>query len=311
MRLDQLRLFLAAAECGSISQAARRARLAQPAFSAHVKALEQSLGVSLFERSTRGVHLTVAGERLREKAQALLRHVEYLRQEVVAPEKELVGDVRIVLAGSVTQLLAGRIFHDVYRAYPRIRLSILDLLRVAGEDLVNSRLVDFGLLPNAATLKSASTEPILSQDLYLVGRDLPSDATNEVPFRALHRYPLVMGGRRNQLRLDLENTAAQKGFRINVVSEQDSLSVYRSIILNGPFFTVVPYSAYETDIENGALCAARIVSPRVERSLSFVWHQHSELSASARAVMDIVRKRISQMTLNGELRGRLLSKEAN
>jgi LysR family nitrogen assimilation transcriptional regulator len=306
MRLDRLKFFVAAAECGSISAAARRANLAQPAFSAHIKALEHELDVVLFLRNAHGIILTSAGQRLYDGAVALFRHVDQVRQEAVSAGKELSGEVRIVLAGSLTPLLAGLIFHDTQLAYPQIRLSILDLLRVSSETMVTARLVDFGLLPNAATLAGAASEAVLSQELYLVGRELPDCAGGTVPFRELHRYPLVMGGRRNQLRIDLENTAARKSYRINVVSEQDSLSVYRSIVLNGSFYTVVPYSAYAADIESGSLAAARIIRPTVERTVSFVWHPHSELFSAARAVMDLLRMRIADMVQRGRLRGRLI-----
>lgn len=115
-----------------------------------------------------------------------------------------------------------------------------------------------------------------------------------------------MGGRGNQLRIDLENTAARAGYRINIVSEQDSLSVYRSLIMNGSYYTVVSYSAYATEIKAGHLKAARIVGPTIERTTYFAWHEFSELSASARAVMDLLKACISEMVQLDQLRGRLL-----
>lgn len=305
MRLDQLRHFIDAAEAGSISAAARKARLAQPAFSAHIKTLEDDLGVRLFDRNAKGVRLTTAGERLYEHALSLFRHVEQVREETVNAQGELTGEVRIVLATSVAPLLAGQIFWDTREAYPRIRLTILDLLRIASDTLVTSRQVDFGLLPNVATLAGAASEPVIAQDLYLVGRRRPPGAGIEIDFRDLRDLPLVMGGRRNQLRIDLENTAASGGYRINVAIEQDSLSVFRSIVMNGPAYTVTPYSAFATEIEAGLLCATRIINPHIERTLSFVWHQFSDLSASARAVMDLLRTRIRLTAEHGELRGRL------
>ncbi len=306
MRLDRLRFFVAAAESRSISEAARRVRLAQPAFSTHIKTLERDLGVALFERTARGVLLTDAGQRLYDGALSLFRHVDQVRQEAVAAKGDLTGDVRIVLASSLAPLLAGQIFWDTQRAHPQIRLSILDLLRVASENLVTSRLVDFGLLPNAGALAGAASEAVLTQDLYLVGREIPGSVRGTIAFKELHRFPLVMGGRRNQLRIDLENTASREGHRINVVSEQDSLSVYRSIVLSGPLYTVVPYSSYAPDIEAGALKAARIVRPAIERTMFFVWHEFSELSAPARAVMELLRQRIAEMIATGSLRGRLM-----
>lgn len=306
MRLDQLKFFVAAAESGSISEASRRVHLAQPAFSAHIKTLEHDLGVTLFERSARGVSLTTSGRRLYDGALSLFRHVDQVRHDTVTADADLSGEVRIVLTSSLASMLAGKIFTATRGAYPNIRLSILDLLRVASENLITSRMVDFGLVPNAATLNGATSEAVLAQDLYLVGRELPGVVDGKIPFRLLRHYPLVMGGRRNQLHIDLENTAARSGHRINIVSEQDSLSVYRSIIMTGPFYTVVPYSAYATDIKAGSLQAAQIVEPVVERATSLVWHEFSELSASARAVMTLLKTAIAEMVNLGQLRGRLL-----
>lgn len=306
MRLDQLRLFLRAVEEGSISAAARKSHLAQPAFSAHIRALEESLGARLFERSTKGVTLTPAGERLHDGARSLLRHVEQVRAETVSEGRDIAGEVRLVLAASMAPLLAGQLYWGVREAHPGIKLVIRDLLRVESETLVTSRQVDFGLLPNVATWVGAASEPVIAQELYLVGRELPPGVGPDVPFSQLAKFPLVVGGRRNQLRIDLENTAAREGYRINVAIEQDSLSVFRSIVMAGPVYTVVPYSAFSVEIEAGLLQAARIVEPRIERSLFFVWHEFSALSVPARATMDLLRSQIERLIQRGALRGHLL-----
>lgn len=306
MRLDQLRYFVEAAQCGSISAAARKTRLAQPAFSSHIKMLEQDLGVALFQRSVKGIYLTEAGQRLYDRALSLFRHVDQIREETVSAGSELTGEVRIVLGASLAPLLAGKICWDTRQAYPGIRLIILDVMRAVGDNLVMSRQVNFGLLPNVATLAGASTEPVIAQELYLVGGKLPGEVGSQIDFKELSKYPLVMGGRKNQLRIDLENTAFREGGRINVAIEQDSFSVFRSIILNGSAYTVVPYSAFAVEIEAGLLAATRIVNPSIERTVSFVWHEFSDLSSSARAVMDLLTSRIRTMVSEGTLRVRLL-----
>lgn len=306
MRLDQLRYFVEAARHGSISAAARAVHLAQPAFSAHIRALEDSLGQPLFERSAKGVTLTEAGKRLHDGALSLFRHVEQVREETVHASAGLTGEVRVVLAASAAAILAGQLYWAVRRAHPQIRLVILDLMRVESDTLVTSRQVDFGLLPNVSTLVGAASEPVLAQDLYLVGRQRPVGMGDEVAFADLHRFPLVMGGRRNQLRIEMENTAARIGQRINVAVEQDSLSVFRSIVLAGPAYTVVPYSAFAMEIEAGLLSATRIVQPVIERTLSFAWHEFSELSQSARAVKAVFRGQVQALVDQNVMRGRML-----
>ncbi len=306
IKLDQLRYFVEAVQCGSISAAARKVHLAQPAFSTQIRSLEDDFGVKLLDRSAKGVQLTEPGERLYHGALSLFRHAEQVREETVNVLGELAGEVRIVLASSVAPLLAGQLFWETRARYPHIRLIILDLMRVASDNLVTSRQVDFALLPNVATLSGAATEPVIAQDLYLVGQTPPEGARLEVDFHDLANYPLVMGGRKNQLRIDLENTAAREGCKIKIAIEQDSMSVFRSIILSGPGYTIGLYSGFATESGEGVRTARLIVNPVIERTLSFVWHESSSLSSSASAVMELLRMKIVEMAQKGSLKGRIL-----
>src|SRR5688572_27786723 len=76
MELRQLQLFLAAAEEGSITGAAKRMHLTQPALSRQIKALEEELGVELFTRGAHSVTLTPAGGVLQEEGRKLLERAE-------------------------------------------------------------------------------------------------------------------------------------------------------------------------------------------------------------------------------------------
>ncbi|RYH12253.1 LysR family transcriptional regulator [Tropicimonas sp. IMCC6043] len=306
MKLAQLRYFLLAARAGSISAGARMANMAQPAFSLQIKVLEEDLGVPVFERGARGVRLTPAGERLFDRATALLRHVDQVREEVVNATDEPVGEVRIVLAASLAPRLAGRIFWETRRAFPKVNLHILDLYRGEMDDQMAPRYVDFALRPNVTAMSGITSEPVIAQKLYLVGSELPASLGETIEFAELRHFPLVMGHKTHQLRIEMENIALREGLSLNIAYEQDSISVYRSIIQSGPACTIVPYSAFSAEIEAGWLSAARIESPFIERVLSFAWHADTGLSSSALAVKDLLHRCIRDMVEEGTFRGRLL-----
>ncbi len=82
MELEQLRMFLAVAECGSFTEAAKRLFVSHSTTSRAVSALEEELDVRLLERFGRSFTLTPAGETLRQGAKDLLREAETLAEAV-------------------------------------------------------------------------------------------------------------------------------------------------------------------------------------------------------------------------------------
>lgn len=84
MSLDQLHAVVTIADAGSLVRAARRLHISQPPLTRKVRALEDELGVELFERGPRGMRLTPAGARLLDRARTILAEVERARAEALA-----------------------------------------------------------------------------------------------------------------------------------------------------------------------------------------------------------------------------------
>lgn len=308
MRLEQLRLFLLVSEYGSISAASRIAAIAQPAVSVQMKQLENSVGTQLFERTVKGIKLTSAGQVLKSHADAILRHVEQAAQEVRHSSADPSGLVVVALSKSLVPPLAGRLFWLCHERYPKIDLRLLDLSVKDSHQLVQTREVDFGLLPNAPALDNVSIYPLIAQDLYLVGPKVTDQAKGaSVEFKDLHQYPLVMGDANDQLRYEMERLAIKHGYALNIKFVQDSAAIYHEIVRSGDIYTVVPYSIFAHDIEAGVLSVHRIVNPTPERTMSIVFRKSIKPSNAALAVKSLVVELVKNLFLTSELRGHLLS----
>lgn len=125
MELNQLRVFLAVAEELHFGRAAQRLHLAQPPVSRAVRALERDLGSTLFERNTRSVRLTPAGEALFDPAREVFEALRRASDAVRAVERGDTGMVRIAYAGASTHQLVGDLSRAIRLQHPGIRLELV------------------------------------------------------------------------------------------------------------------------------------------------------------------------------------------
>lgn len=124
METSQLKAFLAVAEELHFGRAAQRLHIAQPPLSRKIQQLERHLGTRLFDRSTRSVRLTAAGQALVEPARQVLEAVHRAESTVEAADHGRTGVVRIAFAGVSTYQLVAELARLVRQRHPGIRLEL-------------------------------------------------------------------------------------------------------------------------------------------------------------------------------------------
>ena len=122
--LSTLRVVIAAADLGSISAASERLQLAVAAASARITALEESLGFRVFERSSRGVQLTPAGQMLVQRSRALLTDADRLAQHLRGYSEGLQGHVRVLANTSALLEVLPQRLEQFMKAHPLIRIDL-------------------------------------------------------------------------------------------------------------------------------------------------------------------------------------------
>lgn len=122
--LNALHLFLVVIESGSFSAAGRRQHLSQSAVSQAINGLERSIGVDLFERQGRRVHLTEAGQFLAPMARELLVSAQRIEESIASLQKEVFGEITIGCSTTSGKYLLPGLIARFRAHYPRVRINV-------------------------------------------------------------------------------------------------------------------------------------------------------------------------------------------
>ena len=138
-RLHELNAFMAVAEAGGFSAAARRSGEAQPSISKAIAALEKRLGVTLFNRSTRSVTLTDQGQQYYDRVKLLVEELEAADSELTSSSLRVSGLVRISVASTFGRLHVLPLIPELLSLYPDIKVDLVlsDLVRDMVEDRID------------------------------------------------------------------------------------------------------------------------------------------------------------------------------
>ncbi len=125
MELYQLRTFVAVAEEGTLAKAAMRLFSSQPSVSSHIKALEDELGIPLFERSSRGMQITSDGEALLERAYSILKETSALNTLARDLQSSPSGKLTIGVNSGSGELPLEVIAQSLHESCPKLQLEFL------------------------------------------------------------------------------------------------------------------------------------------------------------------------------------------
>ncbi len=290
MTLDQLRVFVAVAERQHVTRAARTLNLAQSAVSHAIRALEDGVGVGLFNRVGRGIELTEAGRMFLGEARAVLARAEAARLRL----SELGELKRGVLLVAASQTIAGYWLPSrlmAFRArHPQIeiRLSIGNTGEVVRQ--VHDGAAEVGLVEGAVEAPALRSVVVAQDQLVLVvSRDHPWVGRTALRPEELTEVDWILRERGSGTRSEFEAAAGRLGVAshaLRVALELPSNEAVRAAVEAGPGATVISASVAAPGLEAGLLHRVPLDLPH--RSFRLVHHRERHPSRSASAFLSLL-----------------------
>jgi DNA-binding transcriptional LysR family regulator len=292
--LDQLRTFVAVAEAGGLSRAAETLNLSLPAISRRLTALEDALGVTVLERSTRRVILTQTGREFLPRAKRLLDDLE----ESLLGIRETAGRRRGVVTVACVPTAAYYFLPPTVAAFakrfPSVRVRIMDLAADGVIHAVATGGADFGVGMEGAQHADVEFRALRQDPFVLVCRRDHPLAAGEDPLRWSDLAPERMVGvsRRSGNRLILDRALLPRGISPNWHYEAEHLSTSIGLVEAGLGVAVVPSLALPHD-PHPVLSMRPLIDPLVERTTGLLLRRSVTLGPTSRALLALLTEQLT------------------
>ncbi len=287
METHQLRYFVAVAQTGRFTTAAKACNVSQPSLSIQVAKLEEELGGPLFERTRKGGRLTARGETFLPRAKTILEQMESAREDAKALSGLTLGKVSLGCMPTTGAHLLPPILSAFRKAYPKIQVQLKE---ESSPDLAHDLEqgeVELAIMDEAGLRPGLDHQTILTEELLLaLPAKHPLAGRKGLSLKQVAEEPFILmksGHGFRQITLDLYRKA---GLEPKVVFESGGIETVQALVAAGLGISLVPQMV----AKYAGVVYASISQPKADRTLSLAWRKKAKLSPAAEALQKIIRR---------------------
>ncbi|RQZ20626.1 LysR family transcriptional regulator [Burkholderia sp. Bp9031] len=292
--LQQLHAFVTIASAGSLGRAAETLHVTQPALSRAIRRLEDEVGAPLFERHTRGMHLTAVGEALLPHAILLQREAEQAREEIDAMRGLARGTIRCGAVGSIASLVLPLAVSGVLQKWPNLRVQVIEGVWDRLAEALVQREIDLAL-----SMAIPDTEEIVAIDdcrwednSYVVAAlDHPLRAKPGITLADTLDQQWAIPPRGTAPFEHMQQVFVANGLGLpNVVVETRSITVLKSLVSRSGFLSWMAEPMYVTESKAGVFDTLELPGVVGRRTLTAFRRRHGLLPSPAAKLLEQLRQ---------------------
>lgn len=291
MNLYQLQSFLTVISEGSMTGAADKLYLTQPAISQQIRNLEEDLGVELLVRGVRQIRPTLQGELLFDYAKRILQLAQQAEVAVKAMGAEVHGSLRVGTLNSIGVQLMGPLVSRLLKHNPKLNIKI-DYSK--GEDLIQSFKrdeLDILIMPDAEaeygqTLSDTEKRFLFKEEMWLVASGKDMDVPKQIQMVEYTKYPIILfSGEYPQFNAQLAKQAKSEP-----TFESSNVGTLKRVIESGLGWGFLPSMAIKKQVRMGRL--NHIQTKEFQYETEFYYYTRK--ASGAKAITEILYQALQQ-----------------
>lgn len=287
--LEWYRVFYWTAKLGSLTKAADKLHITQPAVSHTLKQLEGALGGQLFFRTVKGVSLTAEGEALFVYVNEAMRSIEIGEKTIAEMQELYYGGINIGASDTLCKHYLLPHLERFHQQYPEIRIRVTNRTTPETVALLKQGKIDFGLVNLPAEDSRVEFRSSSPQQDCLVGNPKYAALTEQpLPLNELHQYPLLLLEPGGSTRNFLDQYAASNGIHLTPELELGSLDLLAQFAQSGFGLTFIAREYIQEELRSGRLIEIPLTPPVPCRHVGIATLKGVPLSSAAKRFLQFL-----------------------
>ena len=289
------RLFLDLVEMGSLSKLSNAQDIAQPQLSRQLAELESWCGGALFKRNGRGMALTELGQWCYPRVKDLIRQSEQLEHDIRTSAGTPIGEVRIASMPSAVIPILLPVIQKAKSLYPEVKLIVQEALDSQMDERLKNGNFDLAIRYIHAQHLNDSDDILLMAGSYLVGPKTDRlTQSKTINFADLANLHLILPCRPSQWRNHLDDVALQKGFKLQVIEQADSLALQKAMVQNSSergktVYTILGPLAIQDELSKRSLQVSQITDPELTRAVAITSNPKQQSTQAKEMIKELIK----------------------
>lgn len=287
MELYQLRGFVAIAEVGQLTRAAEKLHISQPALSAQLKALEDELELTLFERTSNGMELTTAGKQMLEEAEKILSAAQALHNGARALKGEVAGKVSIGTSSDPEFIRLGEFMSTAVARYPLLELELRQEITGVAFEHVRDGSLDASFYYGERSHPNVARLPLREITYRIAAPAEWRERVKDAGWKEIAEQSWIIPPPISTHHQLVYALLRQHGVEPTKVVEADQEDVISSLVISGVGLALMREDLALEKVAAGEVCLWKDV--RMPTTLWFIYLQEREDDPVIRVLLDVLK----------------------